>query len=437
VVETESKEKKAGFATGAVHAGQEPDPATRSRAVPVYRTSSFVFRDAAHAARLFCMEEEGSIYTRMGNPTTDVLEKRLAALEGAGGALALASGTAAVFYSIINLAKCGDSIVSANDLYGGTFTQFSSILPSFGITASFADPCDADAVGRALAANPNAKALYCEAMGNPALNVPDFAALAEAAHGNGVPLIVDSTFATPYLLRPAEHGADIIVHSLTKWIGGHGTAIGGAVVDAGSFGWLESGKHPLLTEPDESYHGISWARGPGGVNALAYITRMRQVPLRNLGACISPDNSWIFLQGLETLHARMPIHCANALKVAEFLSSHPEVEWVRYPGLDSHPTRVNAKKYFRNGFGGAVVFSLKGGRKAGQEAIGRLKLFSHLANVGDAKSLAIHPATTTHGQMGDEELRAAGITPGMVRLSVGLEDAGDLVEDLAQALRGA
>lgn len=426
-------EKQKGFDTQSLHAGQFPDPTTLSRAVPIYRTSSYVFKDTAHAANLFGLKELGNIYTRLMNPTTDVLEKRLASLEGGVGGLALSSGTTAVFYSVINLARVGDEIVSANDLYGGTYTQFNNILPDLGIKTKFVSPADPDNFAKAV--NAKTKAVFTETIGNPGLDVPDFKAIAEAAHDNGLPYIIDSTFTTPYLLRPIEHGADIVVHSLTKWIGGHGTAIGGAVVDAGKFDWKSSKKHSLLTEPDASYHGIRYAHDLGPLSPLAYILRMRLVPLRNLGGCISPDNSWIFLQGLETLSLRMKKHCENTAKAAEFLSSHERVAWVKYPGFDTHPTHDNAKKYLRNGYGGVVVFGVKGGSAAGQKFINSLKLFSHLANVGDAKSLAIHPASTTHSQLSEKDQLAGGITPELVRLSVGLEDAGDIIDDLDQALK--
>lgn len=419
--------------TKALHAGQTPDPTTLARAVPVYRTSSYVFKDTTHAANLFGLKELGNIYTRLMNPTTDVLEKRLAALDGGVGALGLSSGTTAIFYSIINLARVGDEIVSANDLYGGTSTQFNNILPDFGIKTNFVDPTDPDNFKKAI--TDKTKAVYTETLGNPALNVPDFEAIAEIAHDNGVPYIIDSTFTTPYLLRPIEHGADIIAHSLTKWIGGHGTAIGGAVVDSGKFDWSKSKKHPLLTEPDESYHGIRYAFDLGELTPLAYILRMRLVPLRNLGGCISPDNAWIFLQGLETLHLRMERHSENAQAVAGYLSSHNKVEWVKYPGLDTHPTHDNAKKYLKKGYGGMVVFGIKGGKPAGEKFINSLELFSHLANVGDAKSLALHPASTSHSQLSEKQLLEGGITPDLVRLSVGLENKDDIIEDIEQALK--
>lgn len=426
-----SKERE--IETDFVHAGQEPDPTTLARAVPLHRTSSYVFRDTEHAANLFALKELGNIYTRLMNPTTDVLEQRLAKLEGGAGALALASGTCAIFYSIANLARVGDHIVSANDLYGGTYTQFKNILPDFGIGTDFVDPADPDNFKKAI--TKKTKALYSEAIGNPALNVPDFDAISEIAHDNGLPYIVDSTFATPALLRPIKHGVDIVCHSLTKWIGGHGTAIGGAVIDSGNFDWAKSKKHPLLTEPDESYHGIRYAFDLGDLEKLAYILRMRLVPLRNLGGCISPDNSWIFLQGLETLHLRIARHSENALKVADYLASHELVKWVNYPGLDTHPTYQNAKKYLKKGFGAVVVFGIKGGRAAGEKFINSLGLISHLANVGDAKSLAIHPASTTHSQLGEKDLLTGGITPELVRLSIGIENSDDIIADIEQALR--
>ena len=426
---------KQGFETKALHAGQQPEPTTLSRAVPVYRTSSYVFKDTTHAANLFGLKELGNIYTRLMNPTTDVLEKRLAELEGGVGGLALSSGTTAIFYSIINLARVGDEIASANDLYGETYTQFNNILPDLGIKTNFFDPTKPDDMKKSI--TPKTKAVFTESIGNPALNVPDYKAIAEIAHDNGLPYIIDATFTTPYLLRPIEHGADVVVHSLTKWIGGHGTAIGGGVVDSGRFDWSKSKKHPLLTAPDESYHDIRYAHDLGPLTPLAYILRMRLVPLRNLGGCISPDNSWIFIQGLETLHVRMPRHSENATKVAEYLEAHEKVSWVKYPGLDTHPTYDNAKKYLKRGYGGMVIFGIKGGRKAGENFINSLKLFSHLANVGDAKSLALHPASTSHSQLSEKALLEGGITPDLVRLSIGLENADDIIADLKQALEAA
>jgi O-acetylhomoserine (thiol)-lyase len=418
--------------TLALHAGYKPD-STGSCAVPVYRTSAYVFRDTEHAANLFGLKEPGNIYSRLTNPTNDVLEQRVAALEGGVGALALASGTAAIFYSIINLAQAGDEIVASNNLYGGTYTQFNSILPQLGIKVKFVDPSDPQNFAKAITAK--TKALYTETIGNPSLDVADIEAIAKIAHTHGLPLIVDSTFTTPHLLRPIEHGADIVVHSLTKWLGGHGNGIGGIVVDSGKFNWA-SGKHPLLSEPDESYHGIRYATDlPPELAPLAYILRMRLVPLRNLGACLSPDNAWQFLQGIETLTLRMERHCENALAVAKFLEKQAEVEWVRYPGLESHPSHKIANKLFKNGFGATVVFELKGGEASGKTFIEKLQLFSHLANVGDAKSLAIHPATTTHSQLTTGQQAEGGITPGLIRLSVGLEHIDDILADLKQALK--
>jgi O-acetylhomoserine (thiol)-lyase len=420
--------------TLALHAGQEPDTATLSRAVPVYRTSSYVFKSTEHAANLFGLKELGNIYTRLMNPTQDVLEKRVAALEGGAAALALASGTSAIFYSIINLCQAGDEFVSANNLYGGTYTQFHDILPQLGIKCHFVNPHDVAAINKAI--TPKTKLVFVETIGNPALDVADIPAIAKVAHAHGLPLIVDSTFSTPYLQRSIEQGADIVVHSLTKWLGGHGAAIGGIVVDSGKFDW-KSGKFPLLSEPDPSYHNIRYAHDLGPLAPLAYILRMRLVPLRNLGACISPDNSWQFLQGIETLALRMERHSSNALAVAKHLKKHPAVSWVRYPGLEGDPANAVAKKVLSNGFGGMVVFGIKGGAAAGQKFIEALSLFSHLANVGDAKSLAIHPATTTHSQLTDDQQKEGGITPDLVRLSIGIEHVDDILADLDKALKAA
>ncbi len=414
-----------------LHAGQEPDPTTMSRGVPVYRTTSYNFRDTKHAADLFSLKELGNIYSRIMNPTCDVLEKRLAALEGGGAALALASGTSAIFYSIINICQSGDEVVSANNLYGGTYTQFDSILPRFGIKTNFVDPGDPENFAAAITSN--TRLLYCESIGNPGLDVCDLSAIAAIAHEHNLPLIVDNTFATPYLLRPMEHGADIVVHSLTKWLGGHGAGIGGVVVDSGRFDW-KKGNFPLLTEPDPGYHGLRYAYDLGDLNPLAFILRMRLVPLRNLGACLSPDNAWIFLQGIETLPIRMERHSENALAVARHLKDHSSVEWVRYPGLEDDPTYPVASRYLTNGSGGMVIFGIRGGLEAGVSFIDHLQLFSHLANVGDAKSLAIHPASTTHSQMNEEQQRAGGITPELIRLSIGLENIDDILEDIDQAL---
>jgi O-acetylhomoserine (thiol)-lyase len=421
--------------TLALHGGHTPDSASLSRAVPLYRTSSYVFNNTEHAANLFALKELGNIYTRIMNPTQDVLEKRVALLENGAGALAVASGTAAIFYSVINLCKVGDEIVSANNLYGGTYTMFNDILPQFGVTVHFVKPQDPENFRKAITAK--TKALYIESIGNPALDFTDIRAVADIAHEHDIPLIIDSTFTTPYLLRPLEHGADIVVHSLTKWLGGHGAGIGGIVVDSGRFPWKDNAKFPLYNEPDASYHDIRWAHDLGDLNPVAFIMRMRLVPLRNLGACISPDNAWLFVQGIETLHLRMERHSSNALRVAEFLASHPGVEWVRYPGLPGDPAYPTASKYLRKGFGGMVVFGIKGGKPAGQRFIDHVKLISHLANVGDAKSLAIHPASTTHSQLSEKQQMEGGITPELIRLSIGIENIEDILADIKQALSHA
>ncbi|NLT72038.1 MAG: O-acetylhomoserine aminocarboxypropyltransferase/cysteine synthase [Verrucomicrobiaceae bacterium] len=420
-----------------LHGGQTPDSSTLSRAVPVYRTSSFVFNSTEHAANLFALKELGNIYTRLMNPTTEVLEKRVALLEGAPemGGLAVASGMSAVFYSLINLAQAGDNIVSARNLYGGTYTQFNDILPTLGITVKFVDSQDPDAYAAAI--DDRTRALFCESVSNPALEVTDLEAVAKVAHDHGLPFIVDSTFSTPYLTRPLEHGADIVVHSLTKWLGGHGAGIGGIVVDSGKFNWA-AGKHPLFDLPDHSYHGLRWGHDlPEALAPLAYILRMRTVPLRNLGACIAPDNAWFLLQGIETLALRMDRHCENTRVVVDYLQGHEKVEWLRYPGLESDPEFEKNQRYLRGKGGSMVVFGIRGGVEAGKNFIENLKLFSHLANVGDAKSLAIHPATTTHSQLDAEAQAACGITPGLVRLSIGLEHVDDIIADLDQALAGA
>ncbi len=425
------------FETLCLHGGTQPDPTTLSRAVPVYRTSSYVFRNTEHAANLFALKELGNIYTRLMNPTTDVLEKRVALLEGAPefGGLGVASGTSGVFYSIINLAQAGDNIVSARNLYGGTYTMFNDILPSLGISVKLIDSNDPQNFARAI--DPKTRALFCESVSNPALEVTDLEAVAKLGHDAGLPLIVDSTFSTPYLTQPLAHGADIVVHSLTKWLGGHGTGIGGVVIDSARFNWA-AGKHALYTTPDNSYHGLRWGLDlPDPLRPLAFILRMRTVPLRNLGACISPDNSWMFLQGLETLPLRMERHCQNALAVAQHLQNHPGVTWVRFPGLPGDPQFALNQKYLRGKGGSMVVFGIKGGKDAGSKFIDNLRLFSHLANVGDAKSLAIHSATTTHSQLNEDQQRAGGITPDLVRLSVGIENIDDILADLDQALKAA
>ena len=412
------------FETLALHAGHTPDQDTLSRAVPVYRTSSFQFKSTEHAANLFALKELGNIYTRLGNPTTAILEERLSQLEGGAATVAVASGTSAIFYAILALAQAGDEIVSANNLYGGSYTQFEAILPKLGITVKFVDPRDTKNFERAI--GEKTRALYIETIGNPGLDFTDVKAVADVAHRHGLPLIVDGTFTTPYLLRTIEQGADIVVNSLTKWIGGHGTAIGGSITDAGTFNW-KGGRHPLFTEPDANYHGLRWALDlPAPLAPIAYSLRVRLVPLRNLGACISPDNSWIFLQGLETLPLRMVRHCENALAIARYLQKHPKVAWVRYPGLSDDPAFPTASKYLKNGFGGMVVFGIKGGYDAAVKVIDNIKLFSHLANVGDAKSLILHPSSTSHSQLSEEQQREGGVTADLIRLSIGIEHVDDL-----------
>jgi O-acetylhomoserine (thiol)-lyase len=419
------------FETLALHAGQVPDPTTLSRGVPVYRTSSYVFKNTEHAANLFALKELGNIYTRLMNPTTDVLEQRVAALEGGAAAVALASGTSAIHYAIITLAKQGDEIVSANNLYGGTYTMFDAILPQFGITTRFVDPHDPKNFEKAI--NAKTRAIFIETIGNPALDVTDISAIAAVAHKNNIPLIVDGTFTTPYILRTIDYGADIVINSLTKWLGGHGTAIGGIIVDSGKFNWKNS-RFPLFNEPDPNYHGLRWAHDlPESLAPIAFALRVRTVPLRNLGACISPDNSWIFIQGIETLPLRMIRHCENALAVANFLEKHPKVAWVRYPGLPGDPANAVASRYLKNGSGGMVVFGLKGGFDAAVKVIDNIKLFSHLANVGDAKSLVLHPASTSHSQLSKEQQAETGLTPDLIRLSIGLEHKDDLVAALSDA----
>jgi O-acetylhomoserine (thiol)-lyase len=420
--------------TLALHGGRTLDPITNTHAAPIYRTSAYMFRDTEHAANLFALKELGNIYSRIGNPTQDLLEQRVAQMEGGAAALALASGTSAIFYTIINICAQGDEVVAANNLYGGTYTQFDSILPQLGIKVRLVDPTDPENFRRAI--NGKTRAVFCETIGNPALNVADLEAIAKIAHDNSLPLIVDSTFTPPCLLRPIDHGADIVIHSLTKWMGGHGTGIGGIVVDAATFNWTDP-KFTLYNEPDGSYHGLRYAHDLGDLNPVAFILRMRLVPLRNLGACISPDNSWIFLQGIETLTLRMERHCANGSVIADFLNNHECVDWVYYPGLHGSPGSDQAAKYLKNGFGGMVTFGIKGGLTAGQKFIDGLKLLSHVANVGDAKSLAIHPASTTHSQLSAEQLREAGIQESMVRLSIGIEHIDDIKGDIDQALKQA
>ncbi|MFW5795791.1 MAG: O-acetylhomoserine aminocarboxypropyltransferase/cysteine synthase family protein [Alkalispirochaeta sp.] len=422
------------FETLALHAGQPKDDNVPSRGVPIHRTPAYNSRDAEHAANLFSLKELGYIYTRLQNPTQNVLEERVAALDGGAAALALASGTSAVYYSIINLARAGDEIVASKYLYGGTYTMFNDILPQYGITVRLVDPLDLGELEGAI--NSRTRAVYIETIGNPALIVPDFEAIAGIAHRHRLPVIADATFTTPYLLQPIEHGVDIVVHSLTKWMGGHGTGIGGVVVDSGRFDW-DDPKFANLVEPDPSYHDLRYAYDLGDLSPIAYILRMRLVPLRNLGAAISPDNAWIFLQGIETLPLRMQRHSENGAAVAEFLAKHKDVEWVWYPGLAGSPGHENAKKYLTRGYGGMVTFGIKGGRDAGERFINALELFSHVANVGDAKSLAIHPASTTHSQLSEDQQRAAKLPPELVRLSVGLEHPDDIIGDLENAFAAA
>ena len=421
------------FSTLALHAGATID-ATNARGVPIHRTTAYNFNNTQHAANLFALKELGNIYTRIMNPTQAVLEDRLAALEGGAASLALASGTSAIFYTVINICGLGDEVVSANNLYGGTYTMFNDILPEMGIKVRFVDPSKAANFEQAI--NDKTRLLFVESIGNPVLDVVDIEALAEVAQKHHLPLAVDSTFTTPYLFQPISKGADIVVHSLTKWLGGHGTGIGGIVVDSGRFDWTDP-KFRLYNQPDNSYHGLRYAHDLGDLNPVAFILRMRLVPLRNLGACISPDNAWMFLQGIETLPLRMQRHCDNALRIANHLKEHSAVEWVRYPGLPEDPAHAQAARHFQNGFGGMLVFGIKGGRQGGESFIDSLELFSHLANVGDAKSLAIHPATTTHSQLSDQQQAATGVTPDLVRLSIGIEDADDLRADLDQALAKA
>lgn len=420
------------FDTLAVHGGQQPDPTTKSRAVPIYQTTSYVFDDAAHAARLFALEEFGNIYTRIMNPTTDVFEKRIAALEGGMAGLALASGQAAETLAILTLAKAGDEVVSSTSLYGGTYTLFHYTFRRLGINFRFVDGLDFDGIRKAI--NARTRAIYTESLGNPKLDVADLATLASIAHEHGLPLIVDNTCASPALCRPIEYGADIVINSATKFIGGHGTSIGGVIVDSGKFDWKASGRFPEFTEPDPSYHGISYT---GAFGPLAYILKARVQGLRDTGACLSPFNSFLLLQGAETLHLRMQRHSENALKVAQFLETHPEVSWVNYPGLPSSRYFSLAEKYLPRGASALVTFGIRGGFEAGRNFMNSLKLFSLLANIGDAKSLVIHPASTTHQQLTAAEQQATGVTADYIRLSVGLEDVEDILADIDQALKVA
>ena len=425
------------FETLQVHAGQEPAPGTNARAVPIYQTSSYVFNDADHGARLFALQEFGNIYTRIMNPTTDVFEKRIAALEGGVAALATSSGQAAQLLAIANIAQAGDNIVSTSYLYGGTYNQFKVTFPRLGIQVKFVDGDEAEDFRQAI--DDRTKALYVETIGNPQFNVPDFAALAHIAHENGIPLIVDNTFgAAGYLIRPIEHGADIVVQSATKWIGGHGTSIGGVIVDSGKFDW-GNGKFPAFTEPAPGYHGLNFQEVFGPQSSwgnIAFIIRARVEGLRDLGPTLSPFNAFLFLQGLETLSLRVQRHVDNALELAQWLKQHPKVEWVNYLGLPEHPYHERAKKYLQHGFGGVLNFGIKGGLDAGRSFINQVKLASHLANVGDAKTLVIHPASTTHQQLTDTEQISAGVLPDLVRVSVGIEHIDDIKGDFEQAFAG-
>ena len=421
-----------GFETLSLHAGQETaDSATGARAVPIYQTTSYVFDSPEHAANLFALKQFGNIYTRIMNPTQDAFERRIAALEGGVGALATASGQAAETLAILNIAGLGDEVVSSASLYGGTYNLFHYTLPKLGITVRFVDSRDPENFRAAI--NDRTRVVYAETVGNPRLDTLDISAVANIAHEYGVPLMVDNTLPTPYLIQPLKHGADIVVHSTTKFIGGHGTAIGGAIVDSGKFDWT-NGRFPSFVEPDPSYHGLRYVEALG---PLAYIIKARVQLLRDIGAATTPFNSWLFLQGLETLPVRMERHSQNALRIAEFLEGHPAVGWVSYPGLKSHPQHEIAAKYHTHGYGAIVGFGIKGGLEAGKQLIRHIELFSHLANVGDAKSLIIHPASTTHSQLTPDEQYETGVTPDFVRLSVGLETLDDLIDDLDQALKAA
>ncbi|MBT0654604.1 O-acetylhomoserine aminocarboxypropyltransferase/cysteine synthase family protein [Geomobilimonas luticola] len=419
------------FDTLALHGGQRPDAATLSRAVPIYQTSSYVFKSSEHAANLFGLKEFGNIYTRLMNPTTDVLEQRLARLDGGVGALAFASGQAAITSAVLNITQAGQNIISTSSLYGGTYNLFHYTLPKLGITVKFVDSSDPENIRRAI--DGETRLVYTESVGNPKNNVDDFEAIAAIAHSAGIPFVVDNTVTTPYLFKPLDHGADIVVYSLTKFIGGHGTSIGGAVVDGGTFPW-NNGRFPEFTDPDPSYHGLKYWEALGN---LSYILKMRLTLLRDMGACLSPFNAFQFIQGLETLHVRMPRHVENARRVAEWLERHPLVSWVNYPGLASHPDHSRALKYLPKGAGAIIGFGIKGGLEAGAKFIDSVKLLSHLANIGDAKSLVIHPASTTHQQLTAEEQVSAGVTSDFIRLSIGIESADDIIADIEQALQAS
>lgn len=414
-----------------LHGGQEPDPTTGSRALPIHRTTSFVFKDTEQAKNLFALQEAGNIYTRITNPTVAVFEERLALLEGGTAAVALSSGMAAIAFSILNIAEAGDEIIAAANLYGGTFNLFATTLPKYGITVKFVDSTDPENFRSAI--TEKTKGIFAETIGNPSLQVLDIEKVASIAHDNGVPLLIDNTFASPYGCNPIEFGADVVIHSATKWIGGHGTTIGGVVVDAGKFNWTQ-GRFPSFTEPDESYHGLRYGID---TEAAAFATKLRVQGLRDFGPCLDPDSAFNFLQGLETLHLRIQRHGENAQKVAKFLKEHPSVEWVTYTGLNDHPTADLAKKYLKNGAGSIIVFGIKGGREAGRRVIDNVTVWSHVANVGDAKSLIIHPASTTHQQLSADDLKNSGVTEELIRLSVGLESTEDIIADLQQAIEKA
>lgn len=431
VTQNDTETTKYAIETIALHGGQAPDPTTGSRAVPIYQTSSYVFNSTEHAAGLFSLDEAGNIYSRIGNPTVDVLEKRIALLENGVAALATASGQAAITLTILNIASSGDEILAATNLYGGTYNLFSQTLPRYGIKVTFVDPTNPENFRNKI--TDKTKAIFAETIGNPSLHVLDIKAVAEVAHDAGIPLIVDNTFATPYLCRPIDHGADIVIHSGTKWLGGHGTSIAGLIVDGGRFNW-GNGRFPLFTEPDHSYNGIRYWNDFGG---LAFITKARVQLLRDFGPCLSPFNAFLILQGIETLHVRMREHGHNAQFIAEQLAEHPEVDWVTYPGLESHPSHDLAKQYLDGGFGAVVNFGVKGGRDVGETIINNVSIWSHLANVGDAKSLIIHPASTTHQQLSAEEIKATGVTEDLIRLSVGIENKDDLLQDLLSAIAKA
>jgi O-acetylhomoserine (thiol)-lyase len=414
-----------------LHGGQEPDPTTGSRAVPIYQTTSYQFKSTEHAADLFGLKEFGNIYTRLMNPTTDVFEKRIAALEGGVGGLAVSSGQSAITLALLNIAQAGDEIVSADNLYGGTYNLFHYTFPRLGIKVNFVPSNDLDAFQKAI--TPKTKAIYAESLGNPKLDVTDLEGIAAIAHKNGIPFILDNTV-SPYLLRPFDHGVDIIVYSATKFIGGHGTSIGGVIVDSGNFDWT-NGKFPLIAAPDPSYHGLNFVEALKPLGNIAYIIKARVTLLRDIGPALSPFNAFLFLQGLETLPLRMLCHSQNALAVAQYLKKHPKVNWVNYPGLDDSPEKQRANKYLPKGAGAMVGFGVKGGLEAGKKFINALKLISHVANIGDAKSLAIHPATTTHQQLSPEEQLATGVTPDFVRLSIGIDHIDDIITDIEQALK--